>query len=246
MVGVVLAAGNGVRLRESAGKEVCKALEKVCGLYLIEFALNNLIELNIDKVFIVVGKQGDLIKHAIGEKYKSLNITYVSQLHQKGLINAFAQALPFIKDDGAVLQLADEIFVDLKSDEIKRFIYDMSCDFYCGITYESDPEKIKANFSVETDDAFLMKKCTEKPKEVINNIKGTGFCVFNSETLQILEDIYSETDNSPKDLCDFINYLLDNSKKGTTFCVAEREFNINTLSDLKEAEYFLSVKSGDV
>lgn len=239
MVGVILAAGNGVRLKNSTGEDGCKALRKINDIHLIEFALNNFIELGIDKVIIVVGKQGELIKNAIGYEYKDIVVSYAYQPHQKGLINAFVHALDvIINDEDVVLQLADEIFIDLKAENIKTLISKMAYDFYCGITYESNPEKIKNNFSIETDENSIVKKCTEKPSVVMNNIKGTGFCIFKNTSIQLLKSIYDENTNTPNDLCDYLNYLITESKKGLAFCLAEKEFNINTVSDLTEAEKF--------
>lgn len=242
MIGIILAAGDGTRLKNSTGEECCKVLQKVNNTHLIEFALNNLIALNVTNVLIVVGKYGDLIKRVIGDLYKGLKITYVRQLHQIGLSNAFVQALKHMRDmDDVILQLADEIFVDFKSEDIKTLIKVGEYDFYCGVTYETNREKIKANYSVETDENLLIKKCTEKPTVVENNIKGTGFCIFKSEALQYLKNKYIETDNIPNDLCDYMNCLVAEGEKGSVFCLAEKEFNINTVSDLAEArEFFMN------
>jgi len=238
MVGVILAGGDGVRLRESSGKDCCKSLEKVAGVSLIEYALKNLVVLGIEKAVIVVGKQGELIKKALGLCYEGVALTYVNQAEQKGLINAFVQALKETEGRKVVLQLADEIFAGFRADEVQKQIADKNNrSFYCGITREKDPDKIRANYSVELDGAEVIK-CVEKPVEIINDIKGTGFCVFSAEAVRILEDIYDKKNNSPKDLCDFMNLLTANDKKGDAFCVAEKEFNINTLSDLEEAERF--------
>ncbi len=240
MVGVILAAGNGVRLRNSTGEDVCKALRKINDTYLIEFALNNLVKLDVEKAIIVIGKQGELIKSTIGYEYKGIKISYACQLEQKGLINAFVQALDIMSDDeNVILQLADEIFVGLKAENIKALTNEMSYDFYCGFTYENDPEKIKNNFSIETDDFSIMKKCTEKPHIVVNNIKGTGFCIFKHNSVQMLKGLYDENTNTPNDLCDYFNYLISNDKQGLAFCLAQKEFNINTAVDLTEAEKFL-------
>lgn len=235
-----MAAGDGARLKESAGKPVCKVLEKISGEYLIAFALNNLIALNIEQAFIVVGREGDLIKNALGDCYKSLKITYVEQSCQKGLMHAFSQALHYIDNkEDILLQLADEVFIDLKTKTIKTLMQEDTFDFYCGITYESDLNKIKNNFSVELKEDFVIKSCTEKPTIVTNAMKGTGFCLFRSGALELLKEAYNERKNPPFDLCDFMNALIANNKVGAVFQVAEKEFNINTLSDLEEAKLFL-------
>ena len=239
MIGVILAGGDGTRLKMSTGQDICKSLRKIKDKHLIEFALNNLISLDITEVYIVVGKQGDLIKEAIGNNYKSLNVNYVHQPQQIGLVNAFVQALNVIADDETViLQLADEIFVDLKTESIKNALKSDKSDFYCGVTYEENPEKIRNNFSVETDGTSVLVKCIEKPKVVIDNIKGTGFSIFNGKSQSIIKKTYAENPEKLYDLCDCFNYLTELKHNGSTLFVAEREFNINTVLDLNEAEKY--------
>ncbi len=240
MIGVILAGGDGTRLAQSTGQNICKSLRKIKDKHLIEFALDNLINLGATKVYIVVGKQGDLIKKAIGDKYKSLDVNYVCQMEQIGLIDAFVQALKVIDDsETVVLQLADEILINLNTQEIKNAINNDQIDFYCGVTKEENEQKIKNNFSVETDDDTFLVKCVEKPKVVINDIKGTGFTVFSGKTQKLVKETYLSTPEKVKELCDSFNFLIEKGYRGVAFLVAEREFNINTLSDLTEAEEFL-------
>ena len=241
MVGVILAAGDGTRLKMSTGQDICKALRKINNRPLIEYALNNLIELGVTEVYIVVGKQGDLIKSTIGKSYKGLNVYYVYQQEQKGLMNAFVQALKELDDNKTViLQLSDEIFIDLNVDSIKNILETNKFDFYCGVTPEEIEEKIKNNFSVETDSDSLLVNCIEKPQVVTNNIKGTGFTIFNGKVQKIIKETYESNPDKLCDLCDSFNYLVASGYRGLVFSVAKKEFNINTVSDLTEAESFLN------
>ena len=238
MVGVILAAGDGRRLKNSSKEECCKPLIKINRKRLIAYSLDNLINLGIKKVYIVVGKEGELIKNTLGDTYKDLEISYVIQQEQQGLINAFTQAVDVIGcEETIILQLSDEIFTDLKVEKIKSYIETENYDFYCGITYEDDPDKIRNNFSVETDNEGKILECIEKPLKVINNIKGTGFCIFNGAVLQVLNDDQTD-ENELYDLCDYINYLIKNGKRGLALNIAEREFNINTFSNLLEVQNY--------
>lgn len=238
MVGVILAAGDGRRLKESSKEDCCKPLIKLKGKRLIEYALDNLVDLDITQAYIVVGREGDLIKKNLGERYKSIKLFYVIQEQQKGLMNAFVQAISCIgSDKSVVLQLSDEIFIDLKIGKIRKTIATEKYDFYCGVTNEDDAEKIKNNFSVATDDEGNMTGCVEKPVEIINNIKGTGFCIFSSRAVQMLSEKYAESLNI-NDLCDYMNFLISESQKGFALHIAEKEFNINTFSDLYEVQTY--------
>lgn len=240
MVGVILAAGDGTRLANNINENCCKALKKIDSKYLIEFSLKNLIKLGVSEAYIVVGKQGELIKNAIGSEYNSIKISYVHQEHQKGLINAFVQAISIIKNtEDVILQLADEIFFNLNVKHINTVFSETEFDFYCGVTYEEDPQKIKNNFSVEFEENSIIKNCIEKPTVIINKLKGTGLCIFRNNSVQLLKEMYNENTNTPSDLCGYMNNLVLNGKKGVVFIAAEKEFNINTSADLEEAQFFL-------
>jgi glucose-1-phosphate thymidylyltransferase len=241
MVGVILAAGDGKRLKDSKNEVCCKPLIKLNNKSLIEYALDNLTQLGVSEAYVVIGKEGDSIKSAMGNEYKDIAIHYVFQQEQNGLMNAFVQALKAINsDETVILQLSDEIFVDLNTKSIKDALETDDFDFYCGITLEENPEKIRNNFSVETDSNSLLIKCIEKPQVVTNNVKGTGFTIFNGKTQKIIREIYETEPDKLYDLCDSFNYLIASDYRGLAISVAEKEFNINTLSDLTEAENFLN------
>ena len=234
MIGVILAAGDGTRLNHTAGEDCCKALKQIRGAYLIEYSLNNLIALGIPEACIVVGKQAEQIRKAVGNSYKGMKVSYAIQKQQKGLMNAFVQALDTVGDRDVLLQLADEIFVGLRKQDILTWITEAEQEFCCGITYEEDRERIKSNYSVETDEAGFLQNCIEKPAAVTDNRKGTGLCIFRRGALQVLREIYDDVGNTPRELCDYMRALLDRDKKGSAVQVAEKEYNINTVSDLAE------------
>lgn len=237
MVGVILAAGDGSRLQKGCEAVCCKPLTKIKDKALILYALDNLSELKVQKAYIVVGKQGDLIKSALGDEYKGISLEFVHQPQQKGLMNAFLTALNIIEGEKpVVLQLADEIFIDFKGESVKNSVTSMDCDFYCGITFEEDSEKIKGNFSVELKEDSLLTRCVEKPKTVINNIKGTGFTVFGPCVQGVIKELYKSAEGQLPDLCDCFNYLIEKGYYGKALVIAQKEFNINTVDDLYEAE----------
>ena len=235
MVGIILAGGHGNRLKQSFNDSCCKPLVKIKDKMLIEFSLRTLIELEVKEACIVIGRDGDSIQNIIGNSYKGLKISYVRQEDADGPANALTLALDYVKHDGVILLLADEIFTGFRAESMKSHILNSEYDFYCGFTYEDNAEKIRGNYSVETDEHFHILTCTEKPETVTNNLKGTGFCIFNRNALNILKQAASPV----YDLCDYINLLIERHQKGLAVHVAEKEFNINTFDDLKEVCCFL-------
>lgn len=229
MIGIILAAGKGRRLMKDTGIDQSKALIRIHGKMLIEYALENLELMQVERIYIVVGEHKSEVVEAVGDNYRGIPIAYVLQNKPIGLINAISKVLPFC-DTGVVVQLSDEVFIDINTSFLKSF-QNQNADFLCGIIEEKERERIKENYSVLIDENGFVVRTHEKPTEIINNLKGTGFCVFNKSCMDILKRVYSESENTPYDLCDFMNLLIWEGKKGRCFKVAESEININAKVD---------------
>ena len=100
---------------------------------------------------------------------------------------------------------------------------------------ETDPERICANYSVLTDDDDRLLSCEEKPAAAVNDLKGTGFCVFDASCVQSLLDAYARSGEWPQELCDWMNALIAEGKTGGAFPVAAEEINVNTPAELERA-----------
>ena len=232
MVGLILAAGKGTRFSDDGKTGVCKALLEVAGEPLISYSLNDLLRLGVKTAVIVIGPQHQRIIDTLGSSYHGIALQYVVQTQPIGLASAMLCARDVIDDD-VVLQLADEVFLSPVSAQTLTDAFSSS-DFLVGYTIDS-AENIRRNFSIETDEADHILRCTEKPSEVVNDRKGTGFCIFSAECFNLLKTAYDPETNRPGDLCDFINELVRCGKTGIAVPVAEKEININTPAELEFA-----------
>lgn len=234
MIGIILAGGNGTRF---SGTGCCKPLLTVNGKRLIEYALENLISLKVDKVVIVVGKYKNEIINAIGSNYKGLSVYYAFQNTPAGIINALYQALSYWNGETVVLQLSDEIYVRFCPEALGAAD---DADFLCGYTVVEEKEIIKENYSIHcAGRGERLLSCEEKPKLVHNNKKGTGFCVFGPQCIRLLKERYEDALDHFVTLCDFMNILIAEGLCGVAVQIADEEININTTDKLKYAEYVL-------
>ena len=237
MIGVILAAGAGSRLKGTGGMDTCKPLLRVAQKPLITYSLDNLKKLGVQRACIVVGRDGDAIRKTLGDVYQGISLTYGEQKEQKGLIHGFVQGLAATgSEETVILQLADEILVGFDPERVLTAVRDTSYDFYCGIVGEENPEKIKGNYSVQFDSAGNLLSCTEKPSVVTNTWKGTGFCIWRRNAQAFLRTNYDSACNQPGDLCEYMRRLLTEGYTGHVLTVAEKEYNINTPEDLAETE----------
>jgi len=82
IMAIVLSAGEGTRMKS----RLPKVLHQVCGRPMIEYAIDRLEELGIDKKIVIIGYKGSLVKRALGKR-----VDYVWQKEQLGTGHALAQ-----------------------------------------------------------------------------------------------------------------------------------------------------------
>lgn len=236
MVGVILAAGNGRRLAAELGIEQCKSLLTLEGKKLIDYSLENLYSFGVDMIYIVVGKYAEDIMRTVGESYKGTPVSYLIQKTPLGIINALSVAIPHTKED-TVIQLGDEVFVNNRSAALYDEWKNRNDDFFCGIIDEELPEKIRDNYSVSVDEDMKLLSCVEKPheNEIVNNYKGTGYCIFSKDCLKLFRESYLKELSEASNLCDYINLLISRGKSGKCVIVADKEINVNTIVDFEYA-----------
>ena len=109
MDGVVLAAGEGTRMRPLTADRP-KGLVEVAGQPLLTHCFDTLLSVGVDRLVVVVGYRGDDIVSRYGDQYRDAPIAYVRQDDRLGLAHALEQARPAV----------DGTFVVLNGDNVCR------------------------------------------------------------------------------------------------------------------------------
>ncbi|MDA3839460.1 MAG: nucleotidyltransferase family protein [Patescibacteria group bacterium] len=107
MKAVILAAGRGSRLRPLTDN-IPKPLLKINGISLIEYSIS-LVSPHVDEIILVVGYLADQIKSYLGESYKGIRISYVTQEEQLGTGHALYLCKDLLPDDFLVL-MSDDLY----------------------------------------------------------------------------------------------------------------------------------------
>lgn len=113
MQAIILAAGMGKRLGEFT-KNNTKCMVPVNGTLLIDRLLNQLEKLNLNRIVIVVGYEGQKLINYLSDKQQKLNIQYVvNPVYDKtNNIYSLALAKNQLKEDDTLLIESDLIFDD--------------------------------------------------------------------------------------------------------------------------------------
>ena len=242
MKGLILTAGKGSRMK---GIRHNKCLGIVGGKSLVSHSVDRLLLMGIDDIVVVVGDDGATIKNHLDEYKTKAKITYTEQKVQLGIVDAIKSALYLIDKEDFVLCLGDEIFADQKPRDMLDFFISSETDCLCGVVPDETEEEIRKCYSVLLDADDNIKDMTEKPDKPFNTFKGTGFCIFRNRTLQHIGKVTPNVRSGQYDLCDWIKLCIAQGMKCKAYCFATKEFNINTLEDLRSASMFFTDGGGD-
>ena len=101
-VAIVMAAGKGTRMQSELPKVLCE----VCNRPMIEYVLDTLESAGIDRVLVVIGYRGELVRETLAHRGK---LEYCEQWEQKGTGHAVMMTRPLVADyDGPLLVVAGD------------------------------------------------------------------------------------------------------------------------------------------
>ncbi|WP_336329367.1 MULTISPECIES: nucleotidyltransferase family protein [unclassified Haloarcula] len=174
MDGVVLAAGEGTRMRPLTADKP-KGLVEVAGKPLLTHCFDTLLSVGVDRLVVVIGYRGDDIVARYGERYRDTPIAYVRQDEQLGLAHALEQARSAV----------DGTFVVLNGDNVCRANLDGAIERHretdaSATLLVEDVSRAEAKTTgvVTTDDENRVTGLVEKPSDPPSTMVTRGFFVF--------------------------------------------------------------------
>jgi bifunctional UDP-N-acetylglucosamine pyrophosphorylase/glucosamine-1-phosphate N-acetyltransferase len=233
MKAVILAAGEGVRLRPITSTRP-KPLIKVGGKPILEHCLNTLKTCGIKEAIIVVHYMADAIRNYFGggEGFE-LKIDYVEQKAALGTGNAVSIVEPYV-DDYFLLVYGDLLF---SSEALKKVI---------NLYKKGKPAATLAVVSVEKPEDYgiveleveeRVKQIIEKPssKEAPSNLANAGLYVLSTEIFDKLKGIPTSA-RGEWEITDAISLLIKEKKSVLAAKISREDwFDIGRPWDLLEA-----------
>ena len=238
MKAIILAGGRGNRLN-TRSKEKNKCMFLLDNKPVIEYSLDNVISTDIQEIIIIVGYRAEDIINHYGKEYKGRSIKYVIQREQKGLVHAIKCASFLIDDDNFMMLLGDEVMVRPRHRDMLEEFNRNKIFGICGVLKVKDKKKIKKTYTLVQDDNRVIYRLVEKPNQPLNNMMGTGDCIFNNRILDYIDITPIHHKRGEKELPDLIQCAIDEGKEIRSFDICAEYFNVNSELDLKEAEEYL-------
>ena len=217
-----------------------KCLFELEGRPVIEYSLECSVKICSPEILIVVGYQAEKIIQRCGNSYKGVPIKYIFQAEQKGLVHAIECAKEALKDEGFMLMLGDELMINPRHLEMINKYYDENLFSLCGIIHVEDESLIKGTYAVLEEENNIIYRLIEKPIKPLNNIMGTGNCIFKNEILGYINKTPVNPKRGEKELVDMIQCAIDDGHRIKSFPICDRYFNINSPIEIEEANSYFS------
>ncbi|WP_144903842.1 bifunctional sugar-1-phosphate nucleotidylyltransferase/acetyltransferase [Halobellus captivus] len=196
MYGVVLAAGQGTRMRPLTDHRP-KPLLPAAGRPLLEHVFDACIDV-VDEFVVVVGYRSDDVIAQLGEEYRGTPISYVEQTDPAGTAHAIEQAREVVDDRFIVLN--GDVLVDT---ELPRALADAE-----GHAIATTPVEDPRSYGVvSVDPDGSMAAIVEKPADPPTNLANVGCYAFDPEVFEYI-DRTEKSERGEYEITDTLDLLL--------------------------------------
>lgn len=239
LIGVILAAGRGVRAYPYT-RTIPKSMLEVDGVPLIERNVRLMQErLGISEIRIVVGHHGEVISEYLGDGSRlGVAITYVKN-DRLDLEMAYSAYLGVrgVRSPCCIV-LGDECYVDTNHEILLG--EDVQSAFgACGLVTAHYAKHVRKNYTV-TLDGSRIRDIHEKPAVVRGNEMGTGTYFFSPALIERLEKaFFPDVEAGPRDFMGFLARLCREGENIVAFRLTGSYVNVNSRDDLNFGNYLV-------
>jgi dTDP-glucose pyrophosphorylase len=213
---------------------------EVGGQPLIKYSLDCALKTDVSEIVIVVGHMAEEIINTFGNNYRGKRIRYVFQPEQKGLVHAIECAKEALNKDDFMLMLADELMVNPKHREMIKKFQEENLFALCGMMKVEDKNLVKKTYATIPGEVGQIFRLIEKPNKPMNNLMGTGNCLFKNEILSYIPQTPINQKRGEKELVDLIQCAIDEGKLVKSFLICDQYFNVNSPEEIKEAQSYFA------
>lgn len=230
-IGVLLAAGKGTRmggLSDSYPKPMLPIANKPLLVHQVEM----LASLGITEIVVLIGYKGYQIAHALGDGSRfGVQLRYVEQTKMLGIAHAVGQLEATI-DRSFLLLLGDIYFVPKNLELMFRIFEEQQGGAVLATKQEKDPAAIMRNFSVIENEDGRVTRVIEKPRHVINNVKGVGLYLFDLSIFDAIRRTPRTAIRDEYEITEAIQVLIDDGAIVRTAEAVHDDINLTFPHDL--------------
>jgi dTDP-glucose pyrophosphorylase len=243
LVGVLLAAGKGSRIRPFSDT-LPKPLLPVLDRPLLVWQIEAMRSLGITEITIVIGHLGHRIVQTLGDgSALGVRLAYVEQDRTLGIAHAVGQLEPTIQRP-FLLFLGDIFFETRELGSLIQAFARQDVHGVLAVKREPSPEAIRRNFTVEVDHNGFVRRVIEKPRHPKTDIKGCGLYLFDPAIFDAIRRTPRTALRDEYELTDAIQIFIDYGYGVVAADVVENDLNLSTPKDLLDLNLHVLAKSG--
>ncbi len=232
---IILAAGKGKRMKS----DLPKVLHEIHGRPMIKLLLDRLLPLSFEKVVMVIGHRGELVRQALAD----YPVEFVWQREQLGTGHAVMMARPVLADfDGVTLVAAGDVpFLSVAAVERLFAVHsETKAVATCLSAVFDDPTgygRIIRGDNGDTLKAIVEHKDASDEIRAIREINTGTFCFDNRRLFEAIEEIGNDNAQAEYYLTDAVKVLYS---KGLRVSVVTAE-NPDEVRGINSAEQLASL-----
>jgi glucose-1-phosphate thymidylyltransferase len=232
LMGVILAAGKGTRMRPFS-EHWPKPILPLGGKPLIAHQLEMMKAVGVEDVVIVIGHLGHQVVRELGDGEKfGLNIRYVEQGETLGIAHAVYKLEKHV-DRPFFLFLGDIYFeTENLASMPQRMMGPGGADGVLAVMREPDAEKIRRNFVVLTDANGRVHRVVEKPRFARTDLKGCGIYLFDQSFFDAVRRTPRTAMHDEYEITDAIQNYIDDGYRVEAAEVIKADLNLSYPMDL--------------
>lgn len=227
MKGLILAGGNGTRMRPLSlytAKQLLPVLNKPVLFHNIDL----LISAGITEIGIVVGPMKKYVLAEIRDSnyMKKANISFIDQLEPHGLAHAVLLSQKFLKDDNFIMLLGDNLFTLDLHKLISSFDIN-GPESLVALTQVTEPSR----YGIAVVENNKIVCVQEKPKLPLGNWALAGLYIFKSSIHEIIDELQPSNRNE-YEITDAIQHQIDKGHQVCPWFLEDYWCDIGTMGDL--------------
>jgi len=233
---IVLAAGKGKRMKS----DLPKVLHKIAERPMISIILDTLRRCNLEKIVVVIGHKGDMVKEALSD----YPVEFVWQHEQNGTGHAVDQARPELKDFKGTTLIAAGDVPFLSKESIEK-LFDLHESERAAATCLSAILDDATGYGriIREPNSNLMERIVEhkdasEEQRKINEINSGTFCFDNQALFEALRHISDDNAQGELYLTDTIQILRQAGQRTAVVAADDPDelHGVNSVDQLVELE----------
>ena len=195
MQAVILAAGEGTRMRPLSGR-IPKPMLPVADRPLLAHTADAAVEAGATELVVVVGYEADTVRRHFGAEYRGVPVTYAVQAGQHGTAHAVNAAREHLEGPFVVLN-GDNLYDPAAIESLFA-----RCPAVCAVEVD-DPR----NYGVLSTSGETVTGIVEKPDDPPTNLANAGGYAFPAEARDWLE--VEESERGEYEITDVLARVID-------------------------------------